>query len=79
MAQPSPPVRRYPYRSVAALEDVIAAQLAVLYELAEMRQAVTDPRTKRYLRDQERRAGAVHTWLITLREEMRHGPPEHKD
>lgn len=72
---PAPkPGPRFPYRSIGELEDVIAQQDRVVAELAEMRQAATDPRTKRYLRDQERQARAVQDWLRDLRREMQRGP-----
>lgn len=67
--------RRYPYRSVEEVEDVIAQQDRVVAELAEMREAAQDPRTKRYLREQERQARTVLQWLTKLRDEMRKGPP----
>lgn len=69
---------RYPYRSVEELEDVIARQITVISELTEMRRAVTDPRTKRYLHEQERQASAVLDWLRGLRREMQHGPNNHE-
>lgn len=54
---------------------MIARQDRVVAELRDLRAAAADPRTKRYLRDQETAARAVLDWLRTLREEMRHGPP----
>ena len=65
---------RFPYRSVEELEDVIAQQDRLVAELAEMRQAATDPRTKKYLREQERQARDVLDWLRVLRAEMQRGP-----
>jgi hypothetical protein len=65
---------RFPYRSVEEVEDTIARQDRVVAELVEMRQAAHDPRTKVYLRAQERQAREVLAWLIKLREEMRQGP-----
>lgn len=65
---------RYPYRSVGELEDVIARQLDVLAELAQLRRAATDQRTKAYLHTQEQQARAVLDWLRDLRKEMQHGP-----
>ncbi len=73
---PAPrPGPRYPYRSVGELEDQIARQDRVVAELAEMRRAATDRKTKSYLHEQERGARAVLDWLRQLRAEMREGPP----
>lgn len=65
---------RYPYRSVEELENTIARQDRLIAELVEMRQAATDPRTKKYLREQEQQARAVLDWLRELRREMQRGP-----
>jgi hypothetical protein len=72
---PAPkPGPRFPYRSIEELENVIAQQDRVVADLAQMRQAATDPRTKRYLREQERHARDVQEWLAQLRKEMQRGP-----
>ncbi len=66
-----PASRRYPYRAVGEVEDIIAHQLAVVMELEVMRRAATDLRAKTYLRDQEVHARVVLDWLRDLRGEMR--------
>lgn len=73
--RPAPRLPRYPYRAVGELEDTIARQDRVVAELAALREAAQDPRTKRYLRAQELNARSVLEWLTSLREEMRDGPP----
>lgn len=71
---PAPRAARYPYRAVGELEDVIARQIAVADEIAQMRRAALDLRTKAYLHAQEQQARAVLDWLRELRREMQHGP-----
>lgn len=65
---------RYPYRSVQEVEDQIARLDRVVAHLAEMRQAATDPRTVRYLREQERAIRTVLDFLREMRAEMHNGP-----
>jgi hypothetical protein len=68
--------RRYPYRAVQELEDMIAHQLALVAELRRSRKQAQTPAAWAYVDTQLRHAELVLGWLTTLRSEMQHGPDE---